>query len=158
MPIEVRPATADDVRRFIAWRYPIPYDHYDITDAPEEAVDYFLSPDVACHALTEAGALIGYATFGHDAQVPGGVYGNGSLDIGMGIDPALTGRGRGAEFIAAAVTHARSVLGAGRVRATIAAANQRALRAVQRAGFEETARFDSTREVLGTRQFVILEC
>lgn len=158
MSIEVRPATAEDIREFIRWRYEPPYDTYDITDTAEEAVEHFSSSDANCHALVDDGTLIGYATFGHDAQVPGGDYDEDALDVGMGIHPDRIGRGRGVEFIEAAVTHARSVLGTDRLRVTIAEANGRALRAARRAGFVETARFTSVREVLGTNRFVILEC
>jgi RimJ/RimL family protein N-acetyltransferase len=157
MPLELRPAIADDIRTFITWRYEPPHDVYDITDNPEEAVEYFLSSDVRCHAMVEKGELIGYATFGHDARVPGGTYDDEALDIGMGIDPELTGGGRGSEFVEAAVDHAGSVLGAGRLRVTIAQTNERALNAARQAGFNETARFTSTRQVLGTTGFKILE-
>ncbi len=157
MPIDVRRATAEDICEFITWRYEPPFDTYDVTDTAEEAVEYFSSSEANCHALVDGGTLVGYATFGHDARVPGGDYDEEALDIGMGIRPDLIGKGRGADFIEAAVSHARSELGTDRLRVTISEANERALRAAQRAGFAEVGRFTSSREVLGTTGFVILE-
>ena len=157
MPLEVQPVTADHICQFVAWRYDPPYHVYDITDDVDKAVDYFLSPEVNCRVIVEDERLVGFCTFGHDAQVPGGDYSKEPLDIGMGIDPELTGRGRGREFVEAAIDHAARVLSADHLRVTIATPNQRAIRAWTANGFTETARFVSSREVLGTDRFVILE-
>ena len=92
MTVDVRRATEEDIRLFSEWTYEAPYNAYNITESPDEAVEYFLRPDVRCHALVETGKLVGFVTFGSDAHVPGGDYAREALDIGLGIDPELTGK------------------------------------------------------------------
>ena len=157
MAVEVRPATEVDVRVFSAWRYDPPYDVYSISQEPDAAVEYFLSSQVDCHVLVEGGDVIGFVTFGSDAQVPGGDYTKDALDIGLGIDPALTGRGSGRRYITAVVDFMQSAPCQRPLRVTIAAGNERALRVWRSIGFKETADFISPETVMGTKKFVMLE-
>lgn len=156
MTLRIRPVTADDVRVFAAWRYDPPYDVYDQTDPIDQAIAYFLRPDVQCHVLVEGDRVAGFCTFGHDARVPGGSYGDPAMDIGLGVNPALTGHGRGGEFVDAVVRHARSAFPGWSLRVTIAEHNRRALKVWSAAGFEEDERFETEREILGGRGFVVL--
>ena len=157
MKLDLRPATDEDIRGFAPWRYDPPYDVYNIAMGPDEAVAYFLDPDVHCHALVHGGDVVGYCTFGHDARVPGGEYDGDALDVGLGIEPALTGSGNGERYVAAVVAHARKTFGHRRLRVTIASDNERALRVWSGAGFVEVDRFVSPRTVMGTNEFVIRE-
>jgi RimJ/RimL family protein N-acetyltransferase len=157
LTVDVRRATGEDIRLFSGWKYEAPYDVYDITESPDEAVEYFLGSDVRCYVLVEAGKLIGFVTFGSDAHVPGGDYAREALDIGLGIDPELTGRGNGKRYIDAAVAFARLELNNQRMRVTIAANNVRAQRAWTSVGFRRTDDFLSPRTVMGTEKFVVLE-
>ncbi|MGM2821484.1 GNAT family N-acetyltransferase, partial [Bacillus cereus group sp. Bce001] len=59
----------------------------------------------------ERGELIGYFCFGVNAQVPGGrdanLYtGEDVIDIGIGMKPALTGKGMGRTFFQAGIVFA----------------------------------------------------
>jgi RimJ/RimL family protein N-acetyltransferase len=155
--VDVRRATGEDIRLFSEWTYEAPYDAYNITESPDEAVEYFLRPDVRCHALVETGKLVGFVTFGSDAHVPGGDYTREALDIGLGIDPELTGKGNGNRYIDAAVAFADAMLKAQRMRVTIAASNVRAQRAWKSVGFVQTGDFLSPHSVMGTKTFVVLE-
>lgn len=155
MTIEIRPITESDIREFITWRYEPPYDGYDITGDPEELLAYFMLPSVDCHALVENGELIGFCTFGSDAQVPGGDYFQNRLDIGVGIRPELTGQGNGASYVKAVTDHAASKHGS--LRATIARQNLRAIRVWESNGFHRTQQFESPSEVMGTNAFAIYE-
>ena len=154
--IDLRPATDADVREFVAWRYHAPYDAYDITMDPAEAVAYFLGAEVHCHTLVDADEVVGFCTFGKDAQVPGGDYTVDALDIGLGVKPARTGSGDGHQFVAAVVEHAKGTFSPRLLRVSIAARNERALRVWSNAGFSETSRFHTSRELMGSREFVIL--
>ena len=153
----VRPATAADVIEFAAWRYEPPYDVYDLTEPVDEAVAYFTSPSTGCHVVHTADGLAGYCTFGEDARVPGGDYASPAIDIGAALAPSLTGKGHGSAFVAAILAFAAEEHGPVTARVTIAAENGRAIRVWEENGFTEVARFRSEREVLGTREFVILE-
>ncbi len=157
MTVDVRRATETDIRLFSKWTYEAPYDVYDITETPDEAVEYFLDADVRCHTLVEAGDVVGFFTIGPDGQVSGGDYTQDALDIGLGIDPALTGNGRGTRFIDAAVAFAGSTFNNQRLRVTIAANNIRAQRAWASVGFVQTGDFLSSHTVMGTKKFVVLE-
>ena len=153
----IRRVTAEDIRDFATWRYDPPYDTYDITLPPEEAVDYFLSPDAGCHALIGDGdVLVGFCTFGVDGRVPGGDYSEPALDIGLGIRPSLTGGGNGRAYVQTVVEYATESFGADRLRVTVAAWNDRARHVWTAAGFAEAQRFEAPADVMGGGAFLIL--
>lgn len=155
MAVEVRPVTEADIRDFITWRYEPPYDGYSITGDESELVAYFMLPSVDCHALVEGDALVGFCTFGADAQVPGGDYQKNHLDIGLGIRPDLTGRGLGADFVATVIRHALAKHPA--LRVTIAQPNERAIRVWESNGFRRTQIFRSPSRVMGAEEFGVYE-
>ncbi|MEN8182815.1 MAG: GNAT family N-acetyltransferase [Myxococcota bacterium] len=154
--VELRPATEQNVREFAAWHYDPPYDVYDIDMTPDDAVAYFLEPGINCHSLFDGNTMAGYCTFGHDAQVPGGNYDTEGIDIGLGVKPELTGAGKGNRFVEAVVAHALVTFDPAQLRVTIAAGNTRALRVWSDAGFSETSRFATSRDIMGSREFAIL--
>lgn len=156
MTINLRPATDSDVRELATWQYDPPYDVYDITMNPDKAVAYFLGPGVHCYTLLDGNDVAGYCTFGHDAQVPGGNYDEDGLDIGLGIEPARTGRGEGHRYVTAVVAHASATFELRQLRVTIASGNKRALRVWSGAGFAEISLFATSRVVMGSSAFVIL--
>ncbi len=155
MAIDLRPVAEADILQFITWRYEPPYDGYNITGATDELVAYFLGPTVECNVLIENGELIGFCTFGADAQVPGGDYFQNRLDIGLGIRPDLTGNGNGASFVRTVVDHALTQ--SAQLRVTIADINARAIRVWEANGFRHTQSFESPSEVMGSREFSIYE-
>ena len=156
MAIKLRPVTDADIREFVTWRYDSPYDVYDIAMDPDEAVGYFLGADIRCHALVDGDEVVGYCTFGHDAQVPGGDYNVDALDIGLGVKPSRTGSGAGHRYVAAVVALAGETFEPRQLRVTIAAGNGRALRVWSNAGFAEVSRFGTDREMMGSEEFAIL--
>ena len=156
MAIELRPVADADIREFVTWRYDSPYDVYDITMDPDDAVGYFLEADIHCHALVDGDEVVGYCTFGHDAQVPGGDYESGGLDIGLGVKPSRTGSGGGHRFVVAVVAYGVATFEPRQLRVTIAAGNLRALRVWSSAGFAEVSRFGTDRELMGSSEFAIL--
>jgi ribosomal-protein-alanine N-acetyltransferase len=156
MRLRFKPLDADAARAALAWRYEGPYAFYNAE--PSELEDdvrgltdarnlYFAARD-------ERGELIAHFCFGPEARVAGGDYdAEDALDVGCHLRPDLTGRGRGAEIIGAGLLFARERFAPRRFRATVAAFNERALRACRRAGFRPARRFK--REPDGT-EFVIL--
>ena len=82
----------------VTWRYPPPYDCYDMTSADpafiaDPASGFFALLDTG--TLPDTGTLIGFRSFGADGQVPGGSYDSAALDTGGGLRPELTGQGLG---------------------------------------------------------------
>ena len=145
--------------------YNIGVAYYSMKDEDPEAIDksimYYeqalnIQP-VVMHVIEADRDLAGFITFGSDAQVPGGDYTRPATDIGLGIRPDLTGRGRGGRFVAAVVDFARMTFGAAPLRVTIATGNVRARKVWSGSGFTETQRFQSAEMVLGSNEFAVLE-
>jgi RimJ/RimL family protein N-acetyltransferase len=128
----------------VGWRYPAPYDIYNMDfEELDEVVEFFVDPENSYYSISDAtGELVAFCCFGHDAQVPGADYSADALDIGLGVRPDLTGQGRGAVFSAAVVDFAQRAFAPTSLRVTIAAFNLRARRAWEKVGFQLTQTFD----------------
>lgn len=67
------------------WRYPAPYDCYDMTGAdPGE----LLRPELAFHAVLSGEQLVGFRSYGADGRVPGWDYDDLALDTGVACGPS----------------------------------------------------------------------
>ena len=141
------PAYAADI---ITWRYPAPYDCYDMTDADP---GFLTHPDSGFYALVDCAGLIGFRSFGVDGQVPGGDYDGFALDTGGGLRPALTGQGLGRAAIATGLEFGRRQFTPHAFRVTIATFNVRAQHVVQALGFRG---IDSFRALADGRSYQIL--
>jgi len=122
----------------VTWRYPAPYDCYDVTGV-EPA--YFLDPVNGFFALVSGTELLGFRSFGPDGQVPGGAYDDSALDTGGGLRPSLTGQGLGRLAIATGLEFGRRRYAPGAFRVTVASFNTRALRVVTSLGFRPVSSF-----------------
>jgi [ribosomal protein S18]-alanine N-acetyltransferase len=91
-----RKMTAIQAREILMWRYTGLYAAYNIDEAMlEEGIAVMLDPRNAYHAIYDGTMLAGFCCFGEDAQVLGGDYSlPDTLDIGLGMRPELTGKGR----------------------------------------------------------------
>lgn len=131
-----RPLTAADMRDITGWRYAAPYDTYDLSGPPNEAL---------CHALCDAqGALLGFFCWGEEARVVSAqdVYEADAqaLDVGLGLRPDLMGGGQGLLAFSTALTWLREARRPERFRLSAYEWNQRALRVYRRAGFAPLTR------------------
>ncbi|HEX4059710.1 MAG TPA: GNAT family protein [Streptosporangiaceae bacterium] len=140
--VVMTPAYAADI---VTWRYPTPYDCYDVTGT-EPA--FFTDPANGFFALTDETGLIGFRSFGPDGRVPGGPYDDSALDTGGGLRPELTGRGLGREAIATGLDFGQRRFAPPAFRVTIATFNVRARRVVEALGFRHVGSFlaSTTRE------------
>jgi [ribosomal protein S18]-alanine N-acetyltransferase len=129
------PEYAADV---VTWRYPEPYDCYDMTGADR---GFLVDPAAGFYALVGDGGLIGFRSFGPDGQVPGGVYDSSALDTGGGLRPELTGHGLGREAIGVGLAFGVRRFAPPKFRMTIAAFNLRAQTVVRSLGFVAVGRF-----------------
>ncbi len=134
----------------VTWRYPAPYDCYDLVDTDPE---FFTDPRNGYVALVDKGELIGYRVFGRDGRVPGGEYDESALDTGGGLRPELTGRGLGKQAIAAGLEYGAARFRPMAFRVTVAGFNIRAQQVVQGLGFVPTRTFNATTDGCG---FVIM--
>jgi ribosomal-protein-alanine N-acetyltransferase len=135
----------------VTWRYPAPYDCYDVSDAEPE---FFLDPRNGFFALLSGpDNLIGFRSFGADGQVPGGDYDYLALDTGGGLRPSLTGQGLGRQAIQTGLDFGRRRFAPSAFRVTVASFNSRALRVVTSLGFRAVSSFAATTD---GRRFEIL--
>ena len=151
MSLQFCPLQRDHALAILSWRYPPPYDVYNLDQ--EDLAD-LLKPHNAFFALIQSDStLAGFCSFGPDGQVSGGSYDATALDIGMGLHPNLIGQGQGRHYATAVARYGSSQFGAQRLRVTIATFNLRAQRLWQRLGFEPVEQFCRT----GSHQtFVIM--
>ncbi|WP_125705715.1 GNAT family N-acetyltransferase [Lacticaseibacillus daqingensis] len=118
------------------WHYPVPYDFYDMT-ADVEDYEELIDPQqrgTAYHQATdEKGQLVGFWVLMATDEP-------GTVELGLGLAPALTGGGRGEDFLQQILTHLRCQLAEARVVLDVAAFNVRAQKVYARAGFRVTGR------------------
>jgi RimJ/RimL family protein N-acetyltransferase len=141
----LRTLTRADAKRICTWRYPPPYDFYNID---ESSMQELLDPANHCIAVDDqTGSLLGFFTFGASARVRGasrtGLYQEPALDIGLGMRPDLAGQGHGLAFVDAGLHYSRERFQPVRFRLVVAAFNARAIRVYERAGFQLRASFTS---------------
>lgn len=135
----------------LSWRYPPPYELYNLAEAQSEpAIAQLLRPDFHYVAvLDECDEMIAFRCFGSDAQVSGGDYTDDALDLGGGIRPDLTGQGLGRHVIAAAMRYSFQRFRPRYFRTTVAAFNLRAKKTCERLGYRVVSTF--TRPTDGLR-------
>jgi RimJ/RimL family protein N-acetyltransferase len=143
MKLTVMPLTEEQIRTFVAWQYSGAYAMYNMsTEDMETQVRFFSDPENGYYAITDGqGELLGFCNFGADARVPGGQYMAEAIDIGMGMRPDLTGKGRGAQYAQAVFDFASSHYRERQQRVTIAEFNLRAQRLCRNFGFSQQSRF-----------------
>jgi [ribosomal protein S18]-alanine N-acetyltransferase len=128
------PMTQAEAEEIVGWHYPGEYAFYDADFIPAglgELLDPAQRRDEYHAARNTDGELEGFAQL-----TPAG---DGSIEIGLGLRPDLTGRGLGQAFTGAVMDLAR-LHGAGRITLAVAAFNARAIRVYKRCGFTETGR------------------
>ncbi|RCJ24051.1 hypothetical protein A6770_28815 [Nostoc minutum NIES-26] len=134
------PMNAANAEKLTRWHYEPPYQMYNST-SDETLIGSFVDPQNAYYSIQDNGELVAFCCFGKDAQVPGGDYAKDALDIGLGVRPDLTGQGKGQMYIADVLDFARSKFNHRVFRVTVAAFNERALRAWKKAGFQQVQAF-----------------
>ncbi|MGG2063728.1 GNAT family N-acetyltransferase [Bacillus sp. S14(2024)] len=153
--MDIHVLTSGEAEEINVWQYDEPYELYSFTGAPETLEE--LLDGTYYGVRNEHNELIGYFCFGDNAQVPGGrdakLYtGECVVDIGLGIKPALTGKGLGISFLQAGLQFAKEQFGPEKIRLSVAAFNERAIHLYMKAGFQKKASFMSR-----GREFLLME-
>ena len=129
MRYRFEPMSERQARAVAGWRSDPPYDFYDLVVDPEdlaELLDPAQRKDRFFAVLGDLGDLIGFFEFRREGD---------AVEVGLGLRPDLTGRGRGLPFLLAGLAVARGRYASARFQLTVAAFNERAIRVYERAGF-----------------------
>jgi len=138
-----RPMNEEDACEIAEWRYEAPYDFYDMVNDSEDLAE-LLDPERrrGYYAVFSDGELVGFFCYGPGGQLPGFDYpDDGSIDIGLGLRPDLTGKGLGLEFIRAGLEFGQRSFSPAGFRLFVATFNERAIRAYEHAGFRRVEIF-----------------
>lgn len=118
-----------EAREVATWRYAPPYDFYDVPNDPDdlaELLDPCRREGSYFSARSGDGSLAGF--FQYEKK-------DGTVDVGLGLRPDLTGAGRGLDFLFAGLEFARSRFSPVGFTLSVATFNGRAIRVYERAGF-----------------------
>jgi len=136
--VRARELTVDEAERPLGWRYPKPYATYDADGPLRRELGFFAVED-------DDEDLVGYGCIGAEARVPGVEEEPGTVDVGYGMRPDLTGQGRGREFVRAILAHVAAGQPDARLRMSILRWNERSRRVAEAHGFRivgEAGEFD----------------
>ncbi len=147
--------TKEEAMEINTWTYEEPYSLYSFSGEKEVIEELLDGTYYGC--CDDQGDLIGYFCFGANAQVPGGrdanLYGGEDvIDIGLGMKPALTGKGMGKEFFQAGIAFATKEFNAKMFRLSVATFNTRAITLYKNIGFKQGTIFLSR-----GREFMLME-
>jgi RimJ/RimL family protein N-acetyltransferase len=137
-------------REVATWHYEPPWDFYDLASDPADTAA-MRDPARAGHrraVLGDGGRLEAYWYFDWYSDV---------VEIGIGLRPDLTGRGRGESFLRAQLEYASDHWQPATFRLFVAAWNERAIRLYERLGFREVARETRRFELVGEHEFIQME-
>jgi ribosomal-protein-alanine N-acetyltransferase len=119
-----------DIDAMLAWRYPAPYDRYDL-DADPSDIDEMRAGvgGDRWHAVDDAdsGELVAFFEFVNIGD---------EVEIGLGLRPDLTGIGLGPPLLEGGIAFARDRWQPRRFALDVQPWNERAIRAYEKAGFE----------------------
>jgi ribosomal-protein-alanine N-acetyltransferase len=131
--VHARELTPDEAARPLDWRYEGAYATYDVRGS--------LGSDPGFFAVEgENGELVGYGCTGGEARVSGVDAEDGTVDVGYGMRPDLTGRGRGHEFVGAVLEYVVERHPHARLRVSILGWNSRSRRVAEGHGFRVAGR------------------
>jgi [ribosomal protein S18]-alanine N-acetyltransferase len=136
--VRARELTVEESERPLGWRYAGPYATYDAEGPLKRELGFFAVEG-------DVGDLVGYACVGAEARVPGVEEDPGTIDVGYGMRPDLTGQGRGREFVGAILDHVVAERPDARLRMSILRWNERSRRVAEAHGFRivgEAGEFD----------------
>ena len=144
MKLFVRNMDEEYARQILTWKYEAPYDFYNNEESSESLNELLENPYYT--VLNQNNDLVGFFCIGKAAQVPFGhtvgAYSEDLTDIGIGMNPTLTGQGLGSEFFSFILTYLKDSYKNDAIRLTVASFNQRAIHLYTKLGFVKKMEFN----------------
>lgn len=145
MQLLTKPMTEERARDILGWKYEQPYDFYN-NEVTDDALQEML--DGSYYAVIDSqNELIGFFCIGANAQVPighqFGVYKETFVDMGLGMNPTLVGKGNGFDFCTHVIQFIHMHHENTPIRLTVATFNQRAIHLYEKLGFVSQNRFST---------------
>lgn len=140
------PMNEEDARTILSWQYEGQYAVYNM-QGDLESDDELLDRRSPHYAVRDAqGELVGFFVFGSAASVeeystPYLFSERGTLLVGLGLRPDLSGKGLGAEFVKAGLEFAYREFMPRRFRLFVLSWNARAIRLYEKVGFRQVRTF-----------------
>ncbi|MDZ5470392.1 GNAT family protein [Bacillus sp. 31A1R] len=145
MLLAVNEMTENLATQILYWKYDKPYDFYN-NEVTEESLKELMNGSYRA-VIDEKEALIGFFCTGLSAQVPTGkqygVYDDPFIDIGLGMDPNLVGKGNGYDFCTFFLGQLEESNKDIPIRLTVASFNKRAIRLYEKLGFVKQSEFST---------------
>ncbi|KGR84350.1 GNAT family N-acetyltransferase [Lysinibacillus odysseyi] len=146
--MKLRVAQMDEMKaaEILGWRYEAPYDFYNNEYTAEGRAELLSGSYRALE--DENDKLVGFFCTGAPAQVPigkkHGMYKEDAIDMGLGLHPALTGKGEGLSFCTFIVEQIEKLHPRLPIRLTVAAFNKRAIHLYEKLGFVKVSKFSTS--------------
>ncbi|WP_210366506.1 N-acetyltransferase [Bacillus sp. REN3] len=144
MELRACPMTKELAEDILCWEYPPPYDLYN-NEYTEDALKELME-NLYEAILDGNGTLTGFYCLGDAAIVPAGItlglYREPAVDIGIGMNPALTGKGNRKIFFSFILDVVMKTFLRTAFRLTAAAFNERAIKLYMNAGFQKADVFN----------------
>ncbi|WP_423406784.1 GNAT family N-acetyltransferase [Heyndrickxia sp. MSNUG] len=128
------------------WKYEKPYELYNNEVNEESLYELLANPYTA--VIGENEYLTGFYCYGESSQVPAGrpagVYKLAAIDIGIGMNPEVTGKGNGKLFFSFVLSELQKLFPDKNMRLTVAVFNERAIKLYENTGFIKEGEFQSS--------------
>lgn len=111
------------------WHYHGEFAFYDM-EADEEDLAEFIDPKArgeSTYAVMENNELIGFCNFAQN---------NNTVEVGLGLRPDLTGKGKGLNFVANVINFTKALFSPNQIILSVATFNQRAIKVYEKSGFK----------------------
>ena len=128
-----RELSVEEAETPLGWLYSGRYATYDVRGALGANRGFFFIED-------DDGGVVGYGCVGAEARIPGVDPEPGTVDIGYGMRPELTGQGLGRDFVGAVLEYALAGDPDARARMLILRWNDRSHRVAEAHGFRVVGR------------------
>ncbi|NUU58539.1 GNAT family N-acetyltransferase [Paenibacillus taichungensis] len=135
-----------DAEKIATWKYEHEYAMYSFSESNEDIQE--LMNGEYFSVMDEMERVVGFICCGESARVPGGTsiglyQEEGYLDIGLGLDPDLTGQNIGSVFLKQSLAFLQNQFNSSQFRLVVATFNERAIKVYERIGFKRDKEFYS---------------